>query len=151
MADFPFNHILADGIADLQVGATLRTVEDLQSKSFVCFLRDDDIVLGYFYRNGSNGRVKTVRGGVVTNTTLKSGGFVINCANIVTDKTFKDNWTVADLQPVQIDRNATALLLQELRAIHELRNTVEDIVIGLEQLSVNELRQVRDLMRELRG
>jgi hypothetical protein len=150
MADFPFNHILAAGITDLQVGAALRTAEDLQPRSFVCFLRNNNMEKGYFFLNGSNGRVKTVRGGVVTNTTLKSGNFVISCADIVTNKRFADNWTVADLQPPQINAAADVLLLQELRAVHDLRFAIEDIVMGLEQLTVEELVNVREYMRTLR-
>eukprot|EP01040_Poterioochromonas_malhamensis_P013371 gene13371-14697_t len=151
MADFPFNHVLAQGIVDLNVGATLSTAEVLQSGNFVCFLRDNALVKGFFFRNGSNGRVKTVKNGFVTNTTLKSGGIVINCTGLTTNQRFGDAWTVAQLQPNQITGAADVLLLRELSAIRDMRNLIEDIVGALEQLTMGELTAVRDRMRELRA
>jgi len=148
---FPFNHTLSKSITDLNKNAVIARSSNIASRSFVAFFRGGEVIYGYFYANGSNSRVITLtRDNRITQTTPKNGQLMIH---------FRDQNTLLPLSLMTpnefqlglewLNDTSREIIQFELRALMDLSEEIDNVIMELQSLSLDELRRVREYMLRL--
>jgi hypothetical protein len=148
---FPFNHTLSKSITDLNKNAVITRSSNIASRSFVAFFRGGEVIYGYFYANGSNSRVITLtRDNRITQTTPKNGQLMIH---------FRDQNTLLPLSLMTpnefqlglewLNDTSREIIQIELRALMDLSEEIDNVIMELQSLSLDELRRVREYMLRL--
>ncbi len=109
------------------------------------------MIYGYFYANGSNSRVITLtRVNRITQTTPKNGQLMIH---------FRDQNTLLPLSLMTpnefqlglewLNGISREIIQIEFRALMDLSEEIDNVIMELQSLSLDELRRVREYMLQL--
>lgn len=146
-------HVLAPDIRVIGRGVKLCGQREIASGTLVCFLdRRGGFHYGFGYRNGSNLRVVFCEGDNRTNKTVSKGVFIIAFTGVTIGVSFNEvnadhfvdvrGWFVDDMQEN---------VKEELMALNDKQDRVDDLIGRLAGLTIQELDQVNQKIDELRG
>ena len=150
MDDLNFIHVLGDRIQQLEHGVELTTQHEFPSKTLICFLDElGGFFYGFAYKNGSNLRVVTWCQNGRANKTVPRGKFVIAFRGERTERNFRDPFEQADFNLEWFGDDARRNAEEELRALIQKEDRLNEIVAGMAGLTLQELDQVIAKIREL--
>jgi len=153
MDDINLVHILQDGVSALGRGVYVARTDNIDSKTFVCHLHGDALRFGFFYKNGSTGRIVYVnQEGEVGFSTVTKGKFIIAFEEVTTGKRFNGNilpWTAADIEQNWFDPEAQQLVAAELRALEGEDAEIQNLIGMLEGLNMQQVQQVVAFMNNI--
>lgn len=146
-------HVLAPDIREIGRGVKLCGQDEIASKTLVCFLdRHGRLHYGYGYRNGSNLRVVCWEGNERTNKTVSKGVFIIAFTEETIGVSFnKVNANHFGNVREWFDDDTQQNVKEELVALNNKKDRVDDLIGRLAGLTIQELDIVNQKIDELRG
>ena len=153
MDDISIRRVLAANVQDLKRGVRLTKTDShsLNSNTFICFLTfDETLRFGYFYQNGSNGRLVYSDQKEVKRGTIPRGTLVIAFGDVTVDLAVdSDKFTQRQLLPKWFDKKGQDLVLQELKALLVEQDEVAKLIRLLQGLGIDQVRDVIHYMESL--
>ena len=153
MNDINLVHILQRGIKDLGRGVAVLRTNNVTPRTFVCHLDwQGALRYGFFYPNGSNGRLAYVVNGVVELGAVGGGEFVIGFQDVTTRHTINRNRFTGDAASVTQEwSNDEAMILvkQELDFLRNEDDVVRRLITHLQGLILAQAESVITYMEGL--
>ena len=153
MDDLNLFHVLGERIRELGHGVELSAQREIASKTLICYLDSlGTLVYGFAYKNGSNLRVVTWgQNGRRANKTVPHGIFVIAFREELTTRALQDKFVEADFKIGWFNDDAKRNVEEELRALIQKQDSVNEIVAGIAGLTVQQLDRVIEAIQKLEG
>ena len=139
-------------IRDIGHGVRLCDQKNVESKTLVCFLdRNGVLHFGFGYKNGSNFLVVCWEDNGRRNRSVPKGALIIAFVAVVTQNSFRHNFTADDFQFQWLDVNAQNNVRDDLIALKDKEDRVADITARLAGLTIQQLDVVIQKIDELQG
>ena len=153
MDDLNLFHVLGERIRKLGHGVELSAQREIASKTLICYLdRLETLVYGFAYKNGSNLRVVTWgQNGRRANKTVPHGIFVIAFRKELSKRASQDEFVEADFEIGWFNDDAKRNVEEELRALIQKQDSVNEIVAGIAGLTVQQLDRVIETIQKREG
>jgi hypothetical protein len=149
MNDLSIVHILQDRVDELGRGVHVARTDNIASGTFVCHLHYDVVAalrFGFFYKNGSTGRIVYVnQKGQVRLGTVTKGEFIISFEEVTTKERIRRNafsGTADDIQQDWFNPEAQQLVEAELRALEAENVEIKNLIAKLQGLTMEEVLKV---------
>lgn len=146
-------HVLAPNIQQIGRGVKLCGQEAIESGTLVCFLdRHQRLHYGFAYKNGSNLRVVCWEGNRKKNKTVFKGVFIIAFTEVTSGVSFNEvNVNLLNNVRNWFDERNQQNVKEELVALNNKKDIVNEIIERLPDLTIDELQGVKGKMDELLG
>lgn len=153
MDDLNIFHVLADDIQEIGHGVRLCGQDEIASGTLVCFLDSHErLHYGFGYRNGSNLRVVCWEENRRKNKTVSRGVFIIAFTEDTSGVSFNAVNANHFYNVFQwFDEGKRQNVTAELVALNNKKDIVNDLIERLAGLTIQELKEVKAKMNELRG
>lgn len=153
MDDLNMFHVLAPNIEEIGRGVKLCGQNEIASRTLVCFLDGSKrFHYGFGYKNGANLRIVCWEGNGTRNKTAPKGAFIIAFNDETIGASFKEvNANHFDDVRGWFDDEKQQNVREELVALIDKNDRVNDLIGRLAGLTIQELDKVNEKIDELRG